>query len=120
MWKIDVVVPNGGMSGDGRISVSPDGKHLLLSIDMGEESYRKDWDGPLPALWIFDIDTAKAVRITPKSLFGWDGCWIDNDNVLFLSQAAGEKTAAIYRMSINRQNKRRLIKNARMPTVSTP
>ena len=43
-WKIDKIVPNGGMSGDGRIDVSPDGKRLLLSIDMGEESGRKDWD----------------------------------------------------------------------------
>jgi TolB protein len=33
------------MSGDGRIDVSPDGKRLLLSIDTGEESGRKDWDG---------------------------------------------------------------------------
>ena len=45
-WKINKIVPKGDMSGDGRIDVSPDGKRLLLSIDMGEESGRKDWDGP--------------------------------------------------------------------------
>ena len=50
-WKISNIVAKGDMSGDGRIDVSPDGKRLLLSIDMGEESGRKDWDGPLPALW---------------------------------------------------------------------
>jgi hypothetical protein len=54
------------MSGDGRIDVSPDGKRLLLSIDMGEESGRKDWDGPLPALWAFDLQAQKATRLTPK------------------------------------------------------
>src|SRR5207245_673388 len=32
-WKIRKIVPNGGMSGDGRIDVSPDGLRLLLSID---------------------------------------------------------------------------------------
>src|SRR4030095_14000307 len=37
-WKIDKIVPEGDMSGDGRIDVSPDGKRLLLSIDMGEDS----------------------------------------------------------------------------------
>ena len=119
-WKIEKIVPNGGMSGDGRIAVSPDGKRLLLSIDMGEEHNRKDWDGPPPALWMFEIATQKAARITPKKLFGWDACWIDNDNVLFLSQAAGEKSASIYRMSINGKNLKRLIKNARFPTVSAP
>src|SRR5437016_12735195 len=53
------IVPKGDMSGDGRIDVSPDGKRLLLSIDMGEESGRKDWDGPLPALWSFDLESQR-------------------------------------------------------------
>jgi TolB protein len=117
-WKIEQIIPNGGMSGDGRIAVSLGGKRLLLSIDMGEEHNRSDWDGPPPALWIFEIATQKAVRITSKTLFGWDGCWIDNDNVLFLSQSAGEKSASLYRMSINGKNLKRLIKDARCPTVS--
>jgi hypothetical protein len=56
------------MSGDGRIDVSPDGKRLLLSIDMGEESGREDWDGLLPALWAFDLLSQKATRLTPKKL----------------------------------------------------
>jgi len=117
-WKIEKAIPNGGMSGDGRIAVSPDGKLLLLSIDMGEEHNRKDWDGPPPALWTFEIATQKAVRITPKTLFGWDGCWIDNENVLLLSQATGEKSASLYRMSIDGKNLKRLITNARMPSAS--
>ncbi len=119
-WTINKIIPNGDMSGDGRIDVSPDGKRLLLSIDMGEESGRKDWDGPLPALWAFDLQSQKATRLTSKKLFGWDGCWIDNDNILFLSQAAGEKEASIYRMSTNGKNLKRLIKGARMPSVSAP
>jgi TolB protein len=108
------------MSGDGRIDVSPDGKLLLLSIDMAEENNRKDWDGPPPALWTFEIAAQRAVRVTPKNLFAWDGFWMDDQNILFLNQAAGEKTASIYRMSINRTNLKRLIPNARMMTVNTP
>jgi TolB protein len=119
-WRIREIVPRGDMSGDGRIDVSPDGKRLLLSIDIGEESGRKDWDGPLPALWAFDLQSQKATRLTPNKLFGWDGVWIDNDNVLFLSRAAGEKEASIYRMSSDGKNLKRLIKNARFPSVSAP
>ena len=119
-WKISQIVPKGDMSGDGRIDVSPDGKRLLLSIDMGEESGRKDWDGPLPALWSFDLQSQKATRLTPKKLFGWDGVWLDNNNVLFLSKAAGEKEDSIYRMSADGKNLKRLIKNARFPSVSAP
>ena len=119
-WKISKIVPKGDMSGDGRIDVSPDGKRLLLSIDMGEESGRKDWDGPLPALWAFDLQSQKATRLTPKKLFGWDGVWIDNNNILFLSKAAGEKEDSIYRMSVDGKNLKRLIKNGRFPSVSAP
>jgi TolB protein len=119
-WKISKIVPKGDMSGDGRIDISPDGKRLLLSIDMGEESGRKDWDGPLPALWAFDLQSQKATRLTPKKLFGWDGVWIDNDNVLFLSRAPGEKDDSVYRMSADGKKLKRLIKNARFPSVSAP
>lgn len=119
-WNIEKTIPNGDMSGDGRIDISPDGKLLLLSIDMAEENKRKDWDGPPPALWTFEIATQKAVRVTPKNLFAWDGCWMDDQNVLFLSQATGEKTASIYRMSLNGVNLKRLIPNARRMTVNTP
>ena len=119
-WKIETIVPNGNMSGDGRITVSPDGKRLLLGIDMGEEHDRKDWDGPPPALWSFDLATQKATRVTPTKIFGWDGCWLDNDNILFLSQDADEKEPSIYRMSLGKNGKDRklVIKNARMPSAS--
>jgi TolB protein len=119
-WKINEIVPKGDMSGDGRIDVSPDGKRLLLSIEMGEESGRKNWDGPVPALWALDLQSQKATRLTPKKLFGWDGVWIDNGNILFLSRAAGEKDDSIYRMSADGKNLKRLIKNARFPSVSAP
>ena len=119
-WKVEQIIPKGDMSGDCRIDVSPDGKRLLLSIETGEESGRKDWDGPLPALWSFDLESQKATRLTPKKLFGWDGVWIDNNNILFLSRAAGEKDDSIYRMSIDGKNLKRLIKNARFPSVSAP
>jgi len=119
-WPIEKVIPNGSMSGDSRIDVSPDGKRLLLSIEMGEEHHRKDWDGPPPALWTLEIATQKPARITTRTLFGWDGCWMDDHNVLFLSQPAGEKEASIFRMSVDGKNLLRLIKNARMPDVNTP
>ncbi len=119
-WKIDKIIPNGDMSGDCRIDVSPDGKRLLLGIEMGEEANRKDWDGPVPALWSFDLDSQRTIRLTPKKLLGWDGVWLDNANVLFLSKPPGEKEASIYRMSVDGKNLKRLIKNARFPSVSAP
>ena len=51
---------------------------------------------------------------------GWDGVWLDNDNILFLSRDAGEKEDSIYRMSTDGKDLKLLIKNARFPTVSAP
>jgi hypothetical protein len=74
----------------------------------------------LPALWAFDLQAQKATMLTPKKQFGWDGVWIDNDNVLFLSCASDEKDDSVYRMSADGKNLKRLIKNARFPSVSAP
>lgn len=115
-WDIETIIPNGAMSGDGRIDVSPDGHRLLLSVDMDEEYERKDWDGPVPALWSFDVQTAAAVRLTTKNLFAWDGCWLNNSDLLFVSQRPGEKQAAIYQS--NGKELKRLISDAKRPSVS--
>ncbi len=124
-WKIDKIVPDGEMSGDDRIDISPDGKRLLFSVDMSGDM-NEDTDrniiriGPMPALWLFDLGSQRAIRITPKKLFGWDGVWIDNNNILFLSKAAGEKDDSIYRISVDGKNLKRLIKNERFPSASAP
>jgi TolB protein len=115
-WKIEQIVPNGAMSVDGRIDVSPDGQRLLLSVEMDEEHTRKGWDGPVPALWSFDLTTQHAVRLTSQNLFAWDGCWLDDANILFLSQRTDGKQVSIYRT--NGTTLKRLIEDARRPSVS--
>jgi TolB protein len=119
-WAIEKLIPNGDMSGDTRLDVSPDGKTLLMDIGMNEESERKDWDGPLPAIWALDLATEKATRLTPKSLYAWDGQWLDADSILFVSQDAGENQQSIYRMSATGHGKdrKRLVKDARTPSTS--
>jgi len=117
-WEIHKVIPNGDMSSAGRIDVSPDSQRLLLGIDMNEEAHRKDWEGPLPAVWMLDLTTQKSERLTSKKLFGWDGCWLDNDTLLFLSQAVGEKQPSLYRMPLNGKDRKLVMKNAGMTTIS--
>ena len=74
----------------------------------------------MPALWTFDEQSKKATRLTPNKLFGWDAVWLDNDNILFLGRDADENEDSIYRMSTDGKNLKRLIKNARFPSVSAP
>ena len=119
-WAVEKLVPNGDMSGDTRLGVSPDGKTLLMDIAMNEESDRKDWDGPLPAIWAFDLSTEKVTRLTPKSVYAWDCCWLNANSILFASQAAGEKEPSVYRMSVAgpAKDRTRLAKSARTPSAS--
>ncbi len=84
-WKIDKIIPNGDMSGDCRIDVSPDGKHLLLSIEMNEEANRKDWDGPcLPYGRSISIHGGRSDSLPKNS---WAGTAFGSTTTTFSSSA---------------------------------
>jgi len=80
--RIEKLIPDGDMSGDTRLDVSPDGRRCSWTSVMNEESERKDWDGPLPAIWALDLAREKATRLTPEPLYAWDGQWLDADSIL--------------------------------------
>jgi TolB protein len=119
-WRIEQIVPRGGMSGEVRLAAAPDGKTLLMDVEMAERE-RAGWDGPPPSIWVFDLTAETSRRLTPPTLYAWDGAWLDApDSILFISQARGETTTSIYRMSASGQGKDRrlLVRNARMPSTS--
>ncbi len=119
-WAIEKLVPHGGMSGEVRLDASPDGKTLLMDVEMDEKE-RKDWDGPPPSIWTLDLATEKVTRLTPKTLYAWDCHWLDAPNsILFISQGPGEEKTSIYRMSTTGQGKDKqlLVPNARGPGTS--
>jgi Tol biopolymer transport system component len=114
-WKIDKIVPVDYMTSAGRIDVSPDVTRLLLTID-----YRKNSDAPPPSLWSFDLTTQTAKRLnTPKELWIEEGYWLENKNILFANGSPDDSAGAIYRMSIDGTNLKRLIKDARGVSVTS-
>src|SRR5438552_6097077 len=83
--KIDKIIPNGDMSGDCRIDVSPDGKRLLLGIELGEEANRKDWDGPcLPYGRSISIHSGRSDSLPKNS---WAGTAFGSTTTTFSSSA---------------------------------
>ena len=92
-WKIEMLVPHGGMSGNVRLHSSPDGKTLLMDVEMDEKE-RKGWDGPPASIWTMDLATEKVTRLTPKTLYAWDCHWLDADDILCVSQAARGKRSS--------------------------
>jgi TolB protein len=119
-WPIEQIVPRGGMSGDVRLAAAPAGRTLLMDVEMDERE-RPGWDGPPPAIWLFDLAAETSRRLTPPALYAWDCAWLDApDSILFLSQARGESTPSIYRMTTNGNgaDRRLLVRNARTPSAS--
>src|SRR4030095_16465663 len=117
-WELSKILSDASMNGGDRLSVSPDGKALLMDVDCGAEHERKNWDGPQPAIEKFDITSEKAVRITGKNDFVWDPFWLSNDEFLCILQKEKENEPSIYRMSLDGKSMKLLVKHARPPSAS--
>jgi len=100
------------------LSVSPDGKTLLMDVDLGAEHERKNWDGPQPAIYGFDLSAEKATRVTGKNDFVWEPFWLSDSEFLCVMQKENENQPSLYRMSLDGKNAKLLAKHARTPSAS--
>jgi hypothetical protein len=98
------------MSSGDRLSISPDGKALLMDVDCGSQ----------PAIEKLDLSGEKAVRVTGKDDFVWEPFWLNANEFLCIIQKENENQASIYRMSLDGKNPKLLVKNARTPSASAP
>jgi TolB protein len=119
-WELAKILTDASMNGGDRLSVSPDGKALLMDVDCGSEHERKNWDGPQPAIEEFDLSADKAVRATAKDDFVWEPFWLSANEFLCIIQKENENQPSIYRMSLDGKNPKLLVKHARTPSASAP
>jgi TolB protein len=119
-WELAKILTDASMNGNDRLSVSPDGKALLMDVDCGAEHERKDWDGPQPAIERLDLTADKAVRITGKDDYVWEPFWLSANEFLCIIQKENENRPSIYRMSLDGKNPKLLVKHARTPSASAP
>jgi TolB protein len=119
-WELAKILADASMNSGDRLSVSPDGKALLMDVDCGSEHERKNWDGPQPAIEKFDLSGDKAVRVTGKDDFVWEPFWLSGSEFLCIIQKENENQASIYRMSLDGKNPKLLVKHARTPSASAP
>lgn len=117
-WELAKILTDASMNSGNRLSISADGKTLLMDVDCGAEHERKNWDGPQPAIEKFDLGSDKAVRVTGKNDFVWEPVWLSSTEFLCIMQKENEKEPSIYRMSINGKNPKLIVKQARTPSVS--
>jgi TolB protein len=119
-WELAKILTDASMNSGDRLSVSPDGKTLLIDVDCGSEHERKNWDGPQPAIERLDLTADKAVRVTGKDDFVWEPFWLSSNEFLCIIQKENENQPSIYRMSLDGKNPKLLVKHARTPSASAP
>jgi TolB protein len=116
-WKISDALPNTDMNSNDRIVRSDDGKSFLVDADLNEEGQIKSWEGPPPAVFLFDISTGKAHRVSPAKVYAWDPFWLNSKEYLFTSTTDG-RHFGIYKASLAGEKPQLVISNASSVTVS--
>jgi TolB protein len=116
-WKISEALPNADMNSNDRIVGSEDGKSFLVDADLNEEGQIKSWEGPPPAVFLFDISTGRANRISPAKVYAWDPFWLNAREYLFTSTIDG-RHFGIYKGSLSGEKPRLVVNNASSVTVS--
>jgi TolB protein len=117
-WKLPELQNEGSLGSNSRLSVSPDGTKLLVSrhVKYGGKGLWVEQYG----VFTFDLRTTTMTRVSNEADSVLDACWLTTDEFLCWAQKEREEHAGIYRMSIDGKNSKRLIKNARFPSVSGP
>lgn len=119
-WEISTVFPECSMSSGVAMNISPDGKSLLIDMDMGDGEERPGWEGPAPAIWKLDVESGKAERVTAVNHFAWQPNWLSDDEIIFTSMPKGESDTSTYRGKLGSTEKefKRVVKDAFAPSVS--
>jgi len=117
-WSVEKTFPNGGLSSGSHLAPSPDGKSLLVDVDMGEDVTREDWDGPPPSIWRLDLATGKAERISKPDQYLWEPAWINDREILCNGLPVGSKDFSLFRLPATGGKPALWVKNARSASVS--
>jgi TolB protein len=116
-WKISDALSNADLNSGDRIEPTADGKSLLFDADLNEEGAIKAWEGPPPAIFLFDISSGKSRRISPPKVYAWDPCWLNAQEYLFTSTLDG-RHFGIYKLSLTGKSPQLVVSNASSVTVS--
>ncbi|HEX4201798.1 MAG TPA: hypothetical protein VHY59_09795 [Chthoniobacterales bacterium] len=116
-WKISDALTGADMNSNNRIEPAIDGKSFLVDADLNEEGDIKSWDGPPPAVFLFDTTTGKARRVS--KVYAWDPCWLDAQVYLFTSTVDG-RHFGIYKASLTGEKPQLVLSNAASVSVSSP
>lgn len=115
-WELSTLQDQGNLSSDSRLSVSSDGRRLLVSLDVRHAG--KAWMGAQRAVYVFDLATKIITRVSGEHDSVWNACWLTRDEFLCSLLKEHEEQLSIYWMSVNGNNSKLVTKEAGAPSVS--
>lgn len=117
-WSLAKLFPTAGLNSGAVLAPSPDGRTLLIDVDLGEDIPRPDWDGPPPAIFQLDLASGKVTQVTKSDLFAWNPAWINDHEILCNHMPVHSQTISIYRLSLPNGTPKLVVKDARDASVS--
>jgi len=117
-WPLMLIGKDVGMSSGSGLAASPDGRYLLMDVDMATEISVKGWDGPPPALWKLDLRSEKFSLVSPMDLLAWSPCWVTDDVVLCQGATGAKPKPGLYQLSLKSGGYKLLIPGATNPSAS--
>lgn len=91
--------------------ISSDGTHVAFNT----EGDAKNRPGPERHIAVADVASGK-VTVLPT----WEPFWLSPNEFLCLMQKENERQPSIYRMTLDGENPKLLVKHARTPTATAP
>jgi TolB protein len=114
-WQLERLFPRASLNSGVRLSASPDGKRLLVGVDLGAEVTRPNWEGPPPGVMCLDLDTLRSRAVTGPQDFIWEPCWRGSNT--FLAITASSNATDIVEVPLSGGRPRVLVKGARTPSA---
>ncbi len=117
-WPLTLIGKDVGMSSGSGLAASPDGRYLLMDVDMAADISVKGWDGPPPALWKLDLRSQKLSLVSPMDLLAWSPCWLTDEVILCRGATGAKPKHGLYQLSLKTGEYKLLIPGAGSPSAS--
>ena len=96
--------------------LSPDGRQMLIETEIEVDDLKND-DYPSPVIFLLDLGSKKARRVSPKGMMLSDPEWL-KDGKSFVCRKRDGKKLGIYRIDIESGNAQLIIPGGKEPSVS--
>jgi Tol biopolymer transport system component len=90
----------------------------FIIFNSGINEFMKDVEGPVEAIFSFNLSNNSIKRLSPKGLYSTDPFIETDNNILFTGSKENEHNSNIYRTSLTNGKLDLVIKNAMTPSVS--